>query len=416
MLPINILSEVLNYLELYDLLSLSCASKRYNKIANKPILYKQEFVRNWIRSYNPSSKSSNYWKPLCIKALRVQKYWKNLSDLSEGSESIYQIYFEVNETLCNPHQAYPELRRDILSFPTVVQDMLGNPHEIFNPKFLFSDDSISKLIEFVRHHQNGPKNLKILISLIKAIKKSIKVYCKGISLVLMEADDIIPVYNYYWNKYSRSLKQLNYLFKVITDAIAEHSASNCPNIFKINFLELIADLWRVEVFSKTHKPLIKAFNTSLISILHMNEMIHKGKNSINTNFDAEVHESKGLVESILDITLNKDSVHIKNHSNFPIQGPYKILHYKVLNKIQNFYSEFGLYYQDPRILYSIFPNITVLELNKIHCKITGKSTSYDTNSDLLIESKVRRLGLYKKDIFNTRPETNTGFVDILSQI
>ena len=107
------------------------------------------------------------------------------------------IYQEVKVALSNPEIFLPDLRKDMLSFPTILQDILANPEEIDASSNYYYIGNIENAINDIQNLiSKDPEGVFIntLMPLLKAIQKSITLYCKGAKNLISESIDILEVY------------------------------------------------------------------------------------------------------------------------------------------------------------------------------------------------------------------------------
>lgn len=248
MIPQPIASEIVSYFNLSDLLAIALVNKAFNKATHNPAIWKREFMRLWMSDEQFNSENNlhvhSYWKELCLKGLKCDQSWKNLSgDLFTDSE-ISILSSELQTALKFPQIPFLPLRRDINTFPTLLQDMFGNPYdqipdetyegyvdilnnylhsastylcgEIQNSSDLrklaasrwnlVSNDNISEerisgysestcdTDEEISSKFTYKGTPSFLLKFYKCLTKNIDLFCKGICMKLIESTDIISDY------------------------------------------------------------------------------------------------------------------------------------------------------------------------------------------------------------------------------
>lgn len=79
------------------------------------------------------------WKTLCKKGFEIRSNWLNLSGIFLTFQESLFLYKELIGNLKNPIIPFPALRRDMQSFPTILQDLLGNPGDQFEGDFDYEE-------------------------------------------------------------------------------------------------------------------------------------------------------------------------------------------------------------------------------------------------------------------------------------
>jgi len=95
------------------------------------------------QDFNTIDYISADWKSLCIKGLQLRKNWLKLSGFALSSHEALFLYNEFTSNLKTPIIPFPALRRDIQSFPTILQDLLGNPEDQFEGDFDYEEYTIA---------------------------------------------------------------------------------------------------------------------------------------------------------------------------------------------------------------------------------------------------------------------------------
>ena len=320
------------------------------------------------------------------------------------------LYNEIFQTLAFPPPVFPVLRRDIFCFPTIIQDLLGNPEYQFQTEFEleeYSDVISNYLTEYSDslYHETSKEDLASirwnakktherdsigsmstqdsdenrqgdLIEFFKGIKKCIKLYCLGVGELLNESNDLLNLYCNYWENFSFSIKRINSLFLPVTEMINEfyemrYGGSNgCP---RINFMKIMTGIWRKKVFERCKERILNEVVNEIYKL--RGEELQYGN----------IIQSKRICESLLDLSLNELNIFFKNHSLLALEGPYQYIHMGVLEHLKEYYQAFNVNYaKEEEIISNIFINVTLREARRVYCKIIGQITS---NLEMIIESE-----------------------------
>ncbi|CAG9322419.1 unnamed protein product [Blepharisma stoltei] len=426
MLPQPIVYEIVSYLSLPELFTVTQVNKSFNKAAETPSLWKREFLRIWIQDQDLKSELEfnvhGFWKYLCIKGLKSQINWKNLSGSLFTDAEVSFLYDELQTALKSPLIPCIAFRRDIHSFPTLLQDVFGNPMDQFSEdmdidyistfenymnsagSYLCAEiQSLSDLTLLAASRWNlvsaeaicedrpsnssestcdtdeevsckfsykGTKSL--LLQFYACLKKSIELFCEGVSYSLLESNDIINEYVQTWNNFSASTKNINDLFSPLTEMINEvydaKFGENCEAP-RLNLVRIMIACWRRIVFERVQDKLID-------QILRM--IKQERISVIEQKTDYNVLDSlKGVVDAIMDISLNELTVYLKNHSKLQLEGPYLGLHEAILSASYENYSELSLstsnlalfFEKEHDLLSNFLPNSTLMQLNQLKIKI-----------------------------------------------
>lgn len=412
MLTQSVLSEIMTFLNLPELLLMSQVNKRFYQACSSPMLYRREFLSNWMNSEYICNRACISWKSLCLKGIRNKRYWRDLSDCVFTSSEVEVLYAEIVQSLSRPFPTFPVFRRDVLSFPTVIQDLLANPEDQFEidiegqeysdviGKYFndFSEDLYHQIgdneLVKIRWNAKGGNNKNresigsvdtqasyqdvsgsYLVRFFKGVKKCVKTFCQAVGLLVLESDSPIETYCNYWENFTYSIKSINSVFLPVTEMINEfyemrYGKDSGPGI---NFVKVMAAIWREKVF-ETCKDLLTSKVLAEVQDL-------RGKN-ITYGYDIS---TKRLVESLLDISLNELNIFFKNHSLLTIEGPYKLLHQAVIGSLTEYYSAVCVdFSSEEGFLNMIFPVATVREAKRTYCSVIGTLTS---NPALIAESQ-----------------------------
>ncbi|OMJ77678.1 hypothetical protein SteCoe_22671 [Stentor coeruleus] len=431
MIPQSILSEIMVYLNLPELLEVRIVNKRFYNACKSPFLFRREFISMWMTSTDTSTQASSNWQSLCLEGIRAKVYWQNLSDEIFTNQELRILYDELVSTLASPIPIFPVMRRDIFCMPTLIQDLLANPDDQFiidseleqyseaiaiylqeNSEELFYQTHTNDLIALRWNTRKSNErdsigsestqcsedfNDSLLIVLIKAIKKVVKIYCKAASQLLLESSSILTAYANAWESYSFAIKKINSLFLPVTELINEFYENNYGNNNntppRINMMKILLSIWRRRVFEPCKEKILSQV---------INELNQIRETSIEKLYWAE---SRRIVEGLLDLSLNELSVFFKQHSLLTVEGPYSYLHYGVIEKLKEFYNDFPVVFEkEQEILSGIFIPATVREARRNYCDIIGKkfknqeliteSLNYEKNEDdLMIEWTAQNYGI-----------------------
>ncbi|OMJ93744.1 hypothetical protein SteCoe_3184 [Stentor coeruleus] len=418
-------------LSLSELLEVRIVNKRFYNACNLPDVYRREFIALWMTSSNTLRQASINWKSLCLAGIRAKLYWQNLSDEIFTRQELRILYDELVSTLASPSPIFPALRRDIFSMPTLIQDLLANPDDQYLTDYeleQYSDSVANYLEEYSEelYYQTPTNNLVsvrwntrktherdsigsvstqcsddfgdgFLITLVKAIKKPVRVFCKATSQLLLESSSPLQNYSNAWESYTFAAKKINSLFLPVTELINDFyeikfgTEALAPP--RINMLKILLRLWRKNVFEPC-KTLIL-------------EEVIKEVNQIKENNMANLYwaESRRIVESLLDLSLNELSVFFKQHSLLKLEGPYFFLHSGILDHLKKYYNNFpGVFETEQEVLSGIFIPATVREARRTYCITIGtkfqdhillnESLNQDKNDeDLMIEWSAQNYGI-----------------------
>ena len=414
-LTVNTLSEIFKYLSLTDLLSVSQVNKKFSLSAKNQSIFKREFLKIWISNSECSKAFLIDWKYLCVKGLRIDTYWNTVPMNIIKREYIDVIHKEVRDALSTPEIIIPELRKDMLSFPTIIQDMLGNNNESICSFYPYNIKSSFKNVKIMISKDPDTIFLNFLMPIMNAIKKSISLYCKGVKSIICENEDILETYIEQWSSYSLSIKRLNMLLSPISDMINYFYSIKEPlvtDVLDFSVIKMMIDIWKTKVFNKLKIRLFYQF---------LKELDVTRKQSFCFYL---CQRPKIFIESILDITLNQINIHFKNHSKLLLEDPYKSLHDLALFTSINYYQACDA--EDADVISYIFPQVTAIELKKLSNEIIKErfNTTNDLefletikkNEDFTIEFKAKHLGLTTEDIFKYSQCKNINLIDVLTHI
>lgn len=413
----NILAEIFAYLPLVDLLSISSVNRIFRKSAQAGSLYKQEFLRLWMSEFSYFQTSSDLWKTLCVKVLKSKNHWNKLKNFKVSDVCIEKMYTTVTEMLSNPQLLLPEFRRDILTFPTVYQDLLANPDSITSQDSFSIDSEFFKIIDFLIHQNSKANYPGFLISLTKALRKSISAHCNGVALFVLESPDLITSYCECWEKFSSAIRNLSSVLNPFTEAISEefeNYETSGTGIINVSFRRIMVEVWKKKVFARVGAELIQKFTDEVRKV------------RLRDFSENRLENCKRFVEYVLDLTLNEVNIHFKSYSKLDLDEPYKSLHSAVLMASEKFYYESGGNSEDYDMR-KIFPQVTAFALKKLELGIVAEKLNIiDTDQnlfeelrsdhDFLVEYRAKSLGVSKEDICKYSKCAHISLIDVLSHI
>mmetsp|Transcript_23691 Transcript_23691/g.23449 ORF Transcript_23691/g.23449 Transcript_23691/m.23449 type:complete len:422 (+) Transcript_23691:399-1664(+) len=216
----------------------------------------------------------------------------------------------------------------------------------------------------------GTKSL--LLQFYACLKKSIELFCEGVSYSLLESNDLINDYLQAWNNFSASTKNINDLFSPLTEMINEvydaKFGENCEAP-RLNLVRIMIVCWRRIVFERVQDKLIDEI-VRMIKQERLAVIEQKSNYLVLDNL-------KGVVDAIMDISLNELTVYLKNHSKLQLEGPYLSLHEAIISASYEDYSELSLsasnlalfFEKEHEILSSFLPNSTIMQLKQLKIKI-----------------------------------------------
>lgn len=412
-LPSPILAEIMSYLNLSELLNISQVSRKFYTLANSQPLYKREFLRLWIGLPASDQRIVSNWKSLCLAGIKAKAGWRNLPDSLFTEAELGLLYDELINALKEPPFVMPALRRDIFNMPTLSQDFLANPEDQFyqDPDLeYFSDDIrsylqqnsselyfLTPLSDIIRIRWNIKKDKErfsigsemtessespsnFLIHFYKYIKKVIKLYCIGVNLHILEADEPLTAYADCWENYSNACRKINSLFLPVTDLInefyeANYQSESCP---KTCFFKVMNSIWRKFVFEPC-KDLICGKVVEEIYALYMGG-------------DSFFAQSRRIVEALADLSLTELNVFFKFHSMLALEGPYSYLNAKVVK----FVEEAGFH----EVVAEVFLPVTARQAKQAYMQRVGSIDmasiphNFEKNeNDLMIEFSAQNHGI-----------------------
>mmetsp|Transcript_18927 Transcript_18927/g.18939 ORF Transcript_18927/g.18939 Transcript_18927/m.18939 type:complete len:415 (+) Transcript_18927:438-1682(+) len=215
-----------------------------------------------------------------------------------------------------------------------------------------------------------------LLEFYICLKKSIELFCEGISYFLLESDDILNDYLQAWNNFAASAKNANELFYPLVEMINEVYEAKFGDILdapRMSLIRMMIVSWRRIVFERVQEKLI----SEIVKMIESErKLIFEGK----VDYLA-VDNLKSIVEAIMDISLNELTVYFKSHSKLQLEGPYLALHKEILAASFDNYSGLSLqpldlalfFEKEHNILSSILPNSTICMLKELKIKFLIKN-------------------------------------------
>ncbi|CAG9325483.1 unnamed protein product [Blepharisma stoltei] len=441
MLPQPLIFEIVSYLSLPDLFTMAQVNKSFNKAAETPSLWKREFLKIWIQDDGLNSQldynTHRYWKQLCIKGLKSQNNWKKLPGRLFTHAEISLLYNELQGVLKSPAIPIISFRRDINTFPTLLQDIFGNPQdqhsedmdidtiqtfedylnsagnclcaEIRNASDLTllaasrwnlistdaiceerpsdSSESTCDTDEEVSCKFSYKSTKSFLLEFYICLKKSIELFCEGISYFLLESNDILNDYLQVWNNFAASAKNANELFYPLVEMINEVYEAKFGEVLdapRMSLIRMMIAGWRRIVFERVQEKLISQIVKMIESV---RKLIFEGK----VDYLA-VDSLKSIVDAIMDISLNELTVYFKSHSKLQLEGPYLALHEEILAASFDSYSELALqpldlavfFEKESNLLFSFLPNSTICMLNELKIKILINNLQKSLSKEFLL--------------------------------
>lgn len=399
MLSANLLSEVFEYLEMNEIITIGSVCRKYRSASNKASLYKREYIRLFMTDTEDSRKPSSEWRNLCIRAFKLNFHQLSFQNPILSRSDIKFFFDELTSTLQSPDLTFPELRRDYLSFPTLIQDLLGNPYPLENNQYpQMTKKFNTKLDPIKRFFELNPSDFlkNFLQPLSKLIKSQLVNYCKAVELAISESISPIEEYMKYWELYGFSIKKLYTLFYPFMECFNEgfYQAGFSKDMFEhMNFMKFMIQIWRENVFLVRREQIFEEAEK-------FNRMIVDKKIDVMGIF-----RFKAFVESLLDMSLDEVTVHFKNHSRLQVKGPYRDVHEKAVKffNIESTLIKIDLDILDT--LYLIWPCVTYRKIvdNVINSCVNDvvEKESFETSAndgDFLIELKAKNLGFSPEDV------------------
>ena len=417
----NTLQEICAYLSLTDLLSFGLVNKRLYTITQSASLFKREFCRLWLNRSIDSKTDSSSWKKICVDSLWINRYLNSLHCSESAKAHTSRILKAVTEILADPQLLLPELRRDIISYPTIFQNILAGPNDAQYPSPVFFDleilSSLSPSFHFLENiFCQDPQQIfqQILLPLSIAIRNSLSNHCKGVALFISESSDILASYCELWEYYCSGIKRISEILQPLADMINEIIVAKDTSIH-LSFETLMMEVWKEQVFGQLQSSLYENFMQN----------IRRVRTAENSNYLFE--KCKQFVEYVLDITLNEVNIHFKNYSKIVIEEPYRSLHELVLEESQEFYQKCSVDYEDIEVSNYVFPQATSVALKKMYSKAIGERLNLQNfeiddiesirrDQDFLVKYRAKTLGVTKEDIYQYSLCKAVSLVDIATHI
>ncbi|OMJ80239.1 hypothetical protein SteCoe_19555 [Stentor coeruleus] len=393
MLSANMLSEIFEYLELNEIITISSVCRKYRLASNKPSLYKREYIRLFMADSEISQHPSSEWRNLCIRALQINFNQLSFQSPYLNRSDIKFFFNELTSTLQSPDLVFPELRRDYLSFPTLIQDLLGNPNPLERNQYPQVTKKFNTKFNQIKYFfELNPSDFltNFLQPLSKMIKSQIVNYCKAVDLAIYESISPIEEYMKYWEIYGFTIKKM---YTLLYPFMEYFNAELCKNMFEnMNFMKFMIQIWIENVFMTRREQIFK-------EIERVNwKIVEKGVNTIG------VFRFKAFIESFLDLSLNEVTLHFKNHSRLQVKGPYRDIHEKVVEffNVESTLKKIDLDVLDN--LYLVWPCVTYRKIveNVINiCRNVVEKENFEASAndgDFLIELKAKNLGFSLEDV------------------
>jgi hypothetical protein len=405
----------MSYLTLFDLFQQLQTSRRFFKIASNHDLFKREYLRLWLGLNSSKTSSSADWKSLCYAGLALKDGWQNMPDSLFTRAELHLLYEELIESLKSPPLVFPAFRREIFAMSTLAQDFLANPEDQFiddeevgflsdgirsylldHQEYFFHSTSVEKIVAVRWNIKKRCERLSIasnstdcsesnenfLCRFFKNIKKGIKGYCRGVSLLIQESEEPVRVYVDCWESYSNSTRRINAIFGPVIEIFndfydARYDKRSCP---RVSFFKVMNRIWQQIVFEENKDLLFWKGSQEIQEILQ--------------GADPFFSQLKRFVEAVLDLSLNELNVFFKYHSRVFIDGPYSVL--------ESFFVEhFGKLggQVSENILEGIFIPVTIKKIQKALEMTEKQSDLMDleiiekTENDEMIEFSAKNHGI-----------------------
>ena len=412
MLSENVLSEICFFLDLKDLLQMIQVNKKYRRAATKASLFKSEFTRIYMSGKQSQVNVSETWKSLCFDMINQERVFINLPFPSLSKDQLSRFFSKLTAILANPEIPLPRLRRDFLTYPSVMQDMLANIDDC-NQTF-YSDKNPE--FEFIETEPNSSQN-EILIQLIthayRVILQVIKTFCDGVCLNIEESEDILKSYLESWEVYSCSIENLKDFLEPFSNKIASLSESAdlqgladfCSNLHGI-----LANIWRDRVWLRLGNRLNTVF---------MYHLVHFWTQP--TKFPS-YELCSGYIEAVFDISCDEFLIHFKKHTKTEFFEPFKSLENFLLEGFKGFRIKDKLDLEKLNYLQRILPAglmmkvIHIIQMPKDWKEEFEEFVNHVGNQDYIIEYNAKRIGIVQSEVgFYSRCK-NLEIFDLLTHL
>lgn len=412
MLSENVLSEICFFLDLKDLLHLMQVNKRCQRVASKASHFKSEFTRIYMSGKLSQVIVSETWKSLCFDMLTQERVFITLPFANLSKEQLRRFFFKLTTILANPETPLPKLRRDFLTYPSVMQDMLANINDC-NQNF-FSDKNPE--FEFIETELNSCQN-EIVIQLItqayRVILQVIRTFCDGVFLKIEESEDILKSYLESWEIYSCSIENLKDFLEPFSNTITNLSQSVdllglvdfCSNLHGI-----LANIWRDRVWLRLGNELNSEFMRHLLQFWTQ-----------PTSF-ASFEMCSRYIEAVFDISCDEFLVHFKKHSKTEFFEPFKNLEVFVLEGFKGFRIKDKTDLEKLNFLQRILPTgmmmkvIRVFMMQKDWKEEFEEFCNHVESQDYVVEYNAKRIGIIQSEVgFYSRCK-NLEIFDLLTHL
>lgn len=412
MLSENMLSEVFSYLTLQDLQQILKVNRKFRKIGSSPLYYKREFTRIYMTGTDSYLTISPNWLYLCLNLLKQEKIFCSLSTNLSNNSNLSAIYKKLTDILAVPEIPLPKLRKDILTYPTPVQDILANindpqpePNDFFLQQFKFIETDIFSNTEKFLNSFLRPVSLVFL--------KVVGFFCEGCLLKIEESQDFFETYLESWEQFSLSIQNMNeFVLLLIEDirSLAEHM--ECNEVYSLfnNFHGFMVNIWKEKVLNALQEKLNNEF------VEHLACLFVSGEEGIDWLL------CKRFTEAMFDVSIDEFSVHFKNHSMSALDGPIKVLEGRVSEYFEGKRIHNEKDFDKLDLVLRIFPSMINRKIvEKLNLQI-GWPSDYEQyihhmqTQDYLVEYMAKGIGISYSDVGFFSRCKNIELVDLLTHV
>jgi hypothetical protein len=310
------------------------------------------------------------WKSLLMTGIRLPGHWLPLGDglftLAE-TQLLAQDFISV---LADPVPPLIELRRDSHTFSTPFQDYLASCPQDLTTHLGIEDDWMEQaelgysqaakeiqLLHSVRGNlpepacsfrtsmdsmsttdsddELGDVSQGLLLKAVQAVKATTDFWCELTRLLLSSVAerDLITEYYKRWNAFCAAALDLDRRGSKFNDVLNEVNSAAAPfgsAYPKFSLVRVMTSVWKTSVLERCQDRLVEAGVNCL-------KEFREGKAA-----EDSVESLWRLTSSLLDFSVNEQSVHFSQHSQFSELGPYFAFHTRVLAESVEFYSRLGL--------------------------------------------------------------------------
>ena len=408
----NVLTEVFSYLTIQDLHQILKVNKKYRKSASNPLYYKREFTRVFMSDMDLLPSNCPIWKQLCFNLLKQQKLICNLPKNLPLNINLSALYTKLTDVLALPDIPLPKLRKDVLTYPTHLQDMLANisdshpeANNFFSEEFKFIEIEAFPGTEDFLNFFLRPVSSMFL--------KVISQYCEAYFLKIQESEDIFVSYIENWEKFSLSIQNLSEVISVLIDKVRDLAEyTECKEVYSFcyNFHGFMTNIWKKKVLGKLQERLNSEF------MKHLAQCFQYGDEGV------EWVLCKQYSEALFDVSVDEFSVHFKNYSKTDLNGPMKALETIVVEYFEGKRIHNDKDFDKLDLVLRIFPAVINRKIVEKMCLELNWSTEHELYlqhmemQDYIIECMAKGIGISFSDVGFFSRCKSIELVDLLTHV